>query len=75
MFTKLEERSKVRKAEIKAIIRTNHGASTRIAELLGVGQSAISMWVNGRSPSKRMETEIPKAIAKLRLTVKKRRAA
>lgn len=47
------------------IFRQHKGLVTRVAVEIGVCQSAVSMWLHGRSPSRRLDAEVPGVVAKL----------
>lgn len=44
----------LRRVEIRTIFNRHRGARLRLAEKLKVTHSAISLWINGKSKSKRI---------------------
>lgn len=45
--------------------RANHGQAKRIARELGVGKAMVSMWLSGRSPSRRLDMEVPRIVRQI----------
>jgi predicted transcriptional regulator len=44
----------MRRTEIRTVLGRHRGSKSRIATELGVSQAAISVWLSGRSKSKRI---------------------
>jgi transcriptional regulator with XRE-family HTH domain len=51
--------------EIRRILKANRSSAARLAEFFDVQPSAISLWLKGRSPSRRMDAGIPLFAAEL----------
>ena len=50
------------KREIRRILKAHRGAQARVAAAAGVKPNTVSMWLRGKSPSSRLDVEVPKIL-------------
>lgn len=55
------------KREIRKILKANWGSQARVAEAAGVKPNTISMWIRGKSPSRRLDSEVPEILRRMGL--------
>lgn len=47
------------------IFGKHRGLVKQVAEQIGVRRNTVSMWLHGRSPSRRLDAEVPGVVARL----------
>ncbi|MGH9857280.1 MAG: hypothetical protein ACRD4B_05490, partial [Acidobacteriota bacterium] len=57
---------------IRRFLRRHRGSQVELASMLGVSESFLSLWLNGRGVSARLEKEVPDVVKALQQRILER---